>query len=278
MSTSTPRVSVIVPVFNEPPEVLRASLASLRKQTLVDFECIVVDESTDSARARECEVQCALDTRFTYIHPPHRQGLPASLNIGLDRARGEFVARFDSDDICIPDRLKRQVEFLDDHPSVSILGGALEVIDDDDRTIAFRPYPQDHASIERGMHTTNTMAHPTVMFRRSVALTYGSYDPNFRYSEDLDLWLRWLNAGLEFANLPDVLVRYRQNVTSRQKVHWKFNLRARAHNFSTRCLARRVLGIAAIGAWMILPPAIQELAFKLLIFRPARRPNTRASG
>jgi glycosyltransferase involved in cell wall biosynthesis len=270
---AAPRVSILVPVFNEPPRVLQASLASLRAQTWPDFECIVVDESTDPARARECETQCAADPRFRYVHPPTRLGLPGSLNLALEQARGEYIARFDSDDLCMPERLARQVAFLDAHPQTSIVGGALEVIDDDDRTTALRAYPLEHASIERGMQTTNTIAHPTVMFRRAAAKAHGAYDPSYRYSEDLDLWLRWLNAGLLFANLPEVLVRYRQKSTSRQTLHWKFNLRARVRNFSSRYALRRCAGIAAIAIWMALPKRAQEAAFRRLIFRRGALPQ-----
>jgi glycosyltransferase involved in cell wall biosynthesis len=276
--SATPRVSVIVPVFNEPPEVLRASLASLRNQSWQDFDCVVVDESTDVSRARECEAQCALDSRFRYVHPASRLGLPGSLNLAIDQSSGDYIARFDSDDVCLPERLARQIAFLDAHPEIAIVGGALEVIDDDDRTTALRTYPTDHEAIERGMQTTNTMAHPTVMYRRTATAVHGAYDASFRYSEDLDLWLRWLNAGMRFANLPDVVVRYRQKSTSRQTLHWKYNLRARLHNFSSRHIARRCAGIAAIGIWMILPQRVQESVFRLLMFRAARPAQRRTQG
>jgi len=170
------------------------------------------------------------------------------------------------------------VVFLDSHPEIAIVGGALEVIDDDDRTTALRAYPLEHAAIDRGMQTTNTMAHPTVMFRRSASVAHGAYDASYRYSEDLDLWLRWLNAGLRFANLPEVLVRYRQKSTSRQALHWKYNLRARLHNFSSRHLVRRCSGIAAIGIWMVLPRRVQELVFRLLMLRAARPAQQRVGG
>lgn len=274
--SALPRVSVIVPVFNEPPEIVRASLASLRNQSLHNFECIVVDESTDASRARECEAQCGVDPRFHYVHPTGRLGLPGSLNLAIDRSSGEYIARFDSDDICMPERLARQVAFLDSHPEIAIVGGALEVIDDDDRTTALRTYPLEHEAIDRGMQSTNTMAHPTVMYRRTATIAHGAYDASYRYSEDLDLWLRWLNAGLRFANLPDVLVRYRQKSTSRQTLHWKYNLRARVRNFSARHFARRCAGIAAIGIWMVLPQRVQVFVFRLLMLRGAGAAQQRA--
>ena len=84
-----PRVSVIVPAFNESVTVLEESLASLMDQTFDDFECIVVDESTHPDLAQACESICARDARFRYVHPSQRLGLPGSLNLGISIARGE---------------------------------------------------------------------------------------------------------------------------------------------------------------------------------------------
>ncbi len=267
MPSPAPRVTLVVPSFNEAPEIIRTSLASVRDQTFPDFECIVVDESTDTERAQACSDFCALDPRFTYVHPTERLGLAASLNLGISRARGELIARFDSDDICLPERVARQVAFFDANPGISVVGGGLEVMDDHEDTLAFRDYPRDHARIAAGMQLTTTLAHPTVMYRRSVVEAHGGYDPSFRFAEDLDLWLRWLNADVKFANLPDVLVRYRQHVTRRDPRHWQFNRRARVKNFAMSYPGRRALGIVAISLWTVLPAAVQETVFKTLVFR-----------
>lgn len=266
-ASRSPRVSVVVPAFNEAPDVVRASLGSLCRQTFPDFECIVVDESTDAGRAQACRRLCEEDARFVYVHPPQRVGLAGSLNLGIARARGEFVARFDSDDVCEPDRLQRQVSFLDAHPEAGIVGGGLEIMDEEGRTLAFRDYPLAHDDICRGMQMTTTLAHPTVMFRRALAVRHGAYDPGFRYSEDLDLWLRWMNAGVVFANLPGVLVRYRQKHTRRSPKHWRYNLKARMRNFAADHLLRRVAGIGGVAVWIALPAPVQELVFRMLLLR-----------
>jgi glycosyltransferase involved in cell wall biosynthesis len=267
----TPRVSLIVPAFNEMPHVVRVSLASLRAQTFADFECIVIDESTDEHSARVCRECCDQDSRFIYIRPPTRLGLPGSLNLGVERSRGELIARFDSDDLCSPDRLALQVAFLDAHPDVAVVGGALEVIGETEETLAFRDYPLIHSAIARGIHLTNTIAHPTAMFRRTVFTALGGYNATFRFSEDLDLWLRWLNAGVVFANLPDILVRYRQKHTRRNSKHWRYNLRARVRNFAGTYALLRLTGIVLIALWSAIPAPVQEMAFRAIIFRRQRR-------
>lgn len=276
MSTmpASPLVSIVVPSFNELPQIVSASLASVREQTMGDFECIVVDESTDESRARACREVCAADPRFIYLHPSERLGLAGSLNLGLSRARGALVARFDADDLCQPERLALQTAFLNAHPAVGVVGGALEVIGEDGRHQGVRHYPLKHLDIARRMQLTNAIAHPTVMYRRAVVERHGGYDTSFRYSEDLDLWLRWLNAGVHFANLPQLLVRYRQQVTRRNTLHWRYNLRARTRNFGRSFIVRRAAGIGCIAVWSALPAAMQESVFRLLMLRgPGRSDN-----
>jgi glycosyltransferase involved in cell wall biosynthesis len=265
----SPRVSIVVPAFNEPPAILAESLASVVAQTFADFECLVIDESTDLVCAVACREYCDSDPRLRYVRPPERIGLAASLNMGIDLAQGELIARFDSDDICLPDRLALQVAFFDAHPDIGVVGGALELMDEDGRTTALRRYPLSHRQIERRFHTTTAVAHPTVMMRKSLLEQYGAYDPVFRFAEDLDLWLRLLNRGVRFANLDEVLVRYRQQITRRNSGHWQFNLRARKRNLTARFLPLRLAGICAIEVWSKMPHAAQEFIFARLLLRRA---------
>lgn len=260
-----------MPTFNEAPETVRASLHSLVAQSFKDFECIVVDDSTIAECADACRAFCLTDARFIYIHPIKRLGLSSSSNLGLEMARGRLIARFDSDDLCMPDRLALQVEFLDANPQVFVLGGALEIIDEYGQTMSFRDYPLASVDVAKGMHFTTTIAQPTVMFRRELIAAYGCYNPAFPFSEDLDLWLRWLNAGVVFANLPQVLVRYRQSNTRRVTRHWRYNLRARVCNFAGTDVLRRIAGISCIAFWAVLPNAVQEFVFRALILRHKRR-------
>jgi glycosyltransferase involved in cell wall biosynthesis len=265
MNLSNPLVTVVVPSFNELPHILRASLDSIRNQSLSNFECIVVDESDKIELAELCESLCAEDPRFIYLRPADRLGLPASLNIAILRARSRLIARFDSDDVCMPERLALQVAFLAAHPEISVVGGALNLIGDQGQILSHRSYPQNSHSIARGMQLTTTIAHPTVMFRMEVVEKHGSYNPDFRFAEDLDLWLRWMNAGVRFANLPQVLVHYRQSTSRRDRRHWHYNLRARRLNFSSSLAIFRVLGIFCIILWFALPKIVQDRVFELLI-------------
>ena len=267
-SEMIPLVSCIVPCFNEDIQDLKVSLGSLMHQSFVNFECIVIDESTNHAVAETCKNLCESDPRFIYIHPEKRLGLAASLNLGIKMARGKYIARFDSDDICRFDRLALQTNFLNKNPEVGVVGSAIEVIDEYAKLIGHRDYPPNHVEIEKKFIFSSALAHPTVMFRREVMGTCnGLYDPFFSFSEDLDLWLRLLNSGVKFANLPDALVRYRQHHTSRHKYHWKFNIKARLKNISRPYLIRKLVGVIGIWVWSYLPRETQQFFFRHIQLR-----------
>lgn len=268
--TDAPKVTLLIPAFNEPEHILEQSLSSVMAQSFTDFECIVVDESTHLEAAQACERICARDPRFRYVHPTERLGLPGSLNLAISMARGQLLARFDSDDVCLPERLEVQVAFMDAHPDIGVVGAGLQLIDESGMPTSVRHYPERSEDIERKLQFTTTMAHPTVMYRTDIIRHCGCYDPSFRFSEDLDLWLRWLNCGVKFANVPNVLVKYRQAQTRRNRSHWRFNLRARVKNFSSSHFFLRVAGIVCISTWSILPPSVQESVFRLLLLRPRR--------
>lgn len=264
----TPIVSCIVPCFNEPPRILIGSLESLSRQTLRNFECIVVDESTNPEAIEACKNFCASDSRFIYIHPDLRLGLAESLNKGIELAKGEFIARFDSDDICRYDRLELQVNYLRKNPEISVIGSSLEIIDEAGSSLYFRSYPLKHFEIEKRFIFSSAIAHPTVMLRKSALMNYSSvYDRAFKFSEDLDLWLRLLGAGIKFANLPEALVQYRQQHTSRPKSHWKFNIKARLKNISRPYAVRKLIAVAAIAVWSYLPTRVQQCFFSIIQLR-----------
>lgn len=262
-----PRLSVVMPCFNESVSNLGEAFASLMNQTFSDFECIVVDESTNDQAASHCKKLCDSDVRFYYVRPKNRLGLAASLNLGIDLANAKWIARFDSDDICIPERFQLQITYLDQNPRIGVLGGGLEIIDGEGRAIGYRSYPLDHDAIVNAFYFTTPIAHPTVIYKKELVIKNYGYKPEFSNSEDLDLWLRLLNAGVVFGNIDQTLVKYRQADTKRSKAHWKFNLKARVENFRREGFLKRVIGIAMVGVWSCIPDKLQAPLYKMIIFR-----------
>lgn len=201
-----PLVSVLMSVHND-LQYLRESIDSILNQTFRDFEFILIDDgSTDGSGDLLIDLS---DPRVKLLANPSNIGLTASLNLGLDLARGKYLARMDADDLSEPPRLQRQVEFLEAHPQIGIVGCSRHLINEEGKTIAIAPAMEDDLAIRWKCLMGNPFAHPTVMIRRQVLLDYAlRYDPSFRTAQDYELWTRLLPRTVA-ANLPEALLRYR---------------------------------------------------------------------
>ncbi len=203
-----PLVSVLMPVYNPHPLYFRQAVESILNQTLPDWELVIVEDP--STRSAADLLNDFADPRIRHFVNPHRTSLVAQLNRCLQEARAELVACQDADDISEPDRLEKQVAFMEAHPEVTVLGTQLAVIDGNDRLLGYRRYPCEHDAILAAMPRFNPIANPSVMFRRRAVLEAGGYQyAKFPKVEDYDLWCRLAKQGARFANLPDALVRYR---------------------------------------------------------------------
>jgi len=199
-----PKVSVLLPVFNS-QEFLPAALDSLLTQSLGNIEVIAINDGSVDSSAVILENYAAGDARVSVYHQANR-GLPATLNRGLALARGEYLARMDADDISCPRRLERQVEYLDNHPVVGVCGTWVETLSDAN-PVTWR-YPVDDAGIRCHNLFSPALAHPTIMFRKTVVQSAGGYSLDWAVAEDYELWLR-LSSATQFANLPEALLRLR---------------------------------------------------------------------
>lgn len=206
----TPRVSVVMPVFNAERFIAEA-VESVLASHYENFELLVlIDGGTTDGSAAEAARAAAGDPRVRLIE--HEHVTPAvARNIGLREARGDLIANLDADDAMFPARLGRQVAYLDAHPECVAVGSRALIVDGQGRPTgigvrAFTHEDIDHAHMEgRG----GTIMNPTATFRRQAAGSIGGYSADLLTTgEDFDLWLRLAEVG-RLANLPDVLIRYR---------------------------------------------------------------------
>lgn len=206
MSARAPKVSVITCVHNG-ERFLPAAIESILGQEFGDFEYwLVNDASTD--RSREIIASYLHDPRVRVLDTEQNVGAYAAANLALAQARGEYVARMDADDLSLPHRLALQVEFLDQHPEVSLLGSAFEFIGEEDRPVdRYESVLARSEEIRWTLIFRNCIAHSTVMYRRELVGKLGGYRSG-RYGCDYDLWLRMAFAA-EVAQLPQICVRYR---------------------------------------------------------------------
>ncbi|HET6201487.1 MAG TPA: glycosyltransferase [Planctomycetota bacterium] len=199
-----PLVSVLLP-FRDPGRFFPAALECVLRQTLRDLEVIAVDDGTTDGSAEW--VERVGDPRVRVVRPEGR-GLVAALNHGVELARGAYLARMDADDLCAPERIGRQVAFLEGSPTHVLVGTRFAAIDAEDRVLYETPVPCGDAAIRTGLVTGNRFQHGSVVLRAAVLRAAGGYRAAMRLVEDYDLWTRLAERG-RLANLPQVLYWWR---------------------------------------------------------------------
>ncbi len=206
-------ISVLVPVRNA-AATLPAALEGLLAQTYPDLEILVLDDGSDDAGKTRAVMEAAArrDARVHPVHLPHG-GIARTLATGLSLARGRYIARMDADDTCHETRLELQAAFLDAHPDIGLAGCLARFGGDPARAAGYNHHLEWTNSlvtpdqIALGRFRESPLPHPTVMFRAEVARRHGGY-VHGPFPEDYELWLRWLDAGVRMAKVPEYLVTW----------------------------------------------------------------------
>lgn len=213
------KVTVLLAVYNG-ERYLTNAIESILAQTFSDFEFLIIDDGSNDG-TKDILGKYAKEKRIVLIRNKENIGLTNSLNKGLKFARGDYIARQDADDISLPDRLKRQVNFLDSNAGVAILGTNLKHIDSMGTPMKRqpKPYPTSSGVLSWMLFFRNCLQHPTVMMRRNVTEKLGGYNAQLPLCQDYELWLR-ASFKYRLSNLPDILVKYRchtDNLSVRQR-------------------------------------------------------------
>ena len=249
---SAPIVTVVMPVYNA-AAYLADAIESILEQTFTLFELIIVDDGSEDGSQRIAEQFEAADKRIRLIVQERNSGNYPSRNHGMAGARGEFIAVMDSDDIALPDRLERQVQFLQEHPGYTMVGSRVLLIDPEGAPIGPKGgLFTEHEDIDAAlMERKWAVVHPTILMRRTAVEAVGGYREKFRTCADHDIYIRLAELG-RVANLQEVLLCYRQHYTSltRLKSDQQHNLRL----IQREARERRELSLLDDGP---LPP-IQE--------------------
>ncbi len=210
-----PLVTVVLPVYNR-PNVIK-TIESILNQTYKNLEILIIDNcSTDKTVEEIRKIQ---DDRIRLIINEKNMGQTYSINRGLELSRGKYIARIDSDDIALPSRIEKQVEFLENNPEFVLCGSWVKYISDDDEEL----YTVKTCSTYEGMKFMQTIAcgmyHPASMYRKDIIDTYNiRYDYNIHMAEDYDLWAKLMQHG-KALNLPEVLLYYRRGSSNDSEKH-----------------------------------------------------------
>jgi glycosyltransferase involved in cell wall biosynthesis len=203
-----PRVSVITCVYNG-AECVRAAVDSILAQTFPDFELLVIDDgSTDETLAIVRDLP-ATDPRIRVVTQTH-QGIPRTLNNAIALTRGEYIALQDDDDVSFPERLAKQVEFLDTHPHAAAVACFAEMTKWNSDDVKIARWPRDPAALRKHILGEGWLVYQDALMRRSAIEFVGGYRVEFPICEDVDLFLRLMDH-FQVETIPDVLYRYRRS-------------------------------------------------------------------
>lgn len=214
---TAPKVSVLMSCYNA-SRWLHEAIDSVLVQTFEDFEFILVDDGSTDETCNIIRNYADRDKRIVVISKKNT-GLPDSLNAAIKQAKGQWIARLDSDDLCDPTRLEQQVNFVNNHPQVVLLGTGSIEIDGQGHAIRKFFYPPDHKTLVRRLERLQwVFPHSSAFYRTDIVKQIGGYNPRISAAEDLRLWLELALRG-EIACLPRPLVRIRQHASQITKVN-----------------------------------------------------------
>src|SRR3989344_7621924 len=187
------KISVIMSVFNN-EEYLNESIESIILQTYKNFEFIIVDDASTDQTSGILKEWLSKDRRIKVITNKENMGLTKSLNRAIQIAGGEYIARQDGDDVSLPERFEKQIEFFQKNPEIKILGTFGYIIDKQGDILGKEILSTSFQTIKKEFIKRNPLMHTSVMIKKEVIDKVGGYDETFKTSQDYELWSRLLRT------------------------------------------------------------------------------------
>lgn len=220
-------ISVLLPCHRE-GHLLQRAIDSVLAQTLPDWQLLLVCNNTDETTLAVAQAAAQNDRRIFLVHE-HTPGIAYALNTGLKHCTGDYVARLDADDTMPPGRLAMQKVYLDSHHETGLVSGQVRFVTDEgagyDHYVQQINGWQTHEQMYRYRFVESPVAHPSVMFRRSLIDRFGDYSTG-NVPEDYELWLRWLQAGVRFGKTDEVVLDWYDSPGRLSRTHDNYARRA----------------------------------------------------
>lgn len=258
----SPTVSVLMTEYNG-EECISDAVESILGQTFSDFEFIIVDDDSKDRTVEIVNNYAQKDSRIKVIVNEKNMGFTQSLNKGIEQSRSKYIARMDADDIAHPDRLARQVEFMQQNESVSIVGTYCYWINDDKKIIGELIPLLSDKDMRKKLLGKCVAVHSSIMVRRTLFDEIGLYDPHPIVEDELDLYARALKNGLKIANIPEFLMWRRTGGITIAKAGslWPFKIRAKY--LPSFFSLNNVFYTMVYGLMCVLPESLRRSIFRL---------------
>lgn len=204
LKSELPLASVVVPIYNS-SVYLEESMASILSQTYGNMEVIAIDDGSSDASGKILKKY--KDRRVRIVTHAKNRGLVRTLNEGVEKARGKYIVRMDPDDVAEKNRIQKQVEYMETHPEIDILGSWITVFGVHNYLWNVH---KSHEYIEAKLLFENSLPHPALILRKNSLTSSGlRYEEGYAGAEDYMLWSKLAEKGLRFANLQESLLKYR---------------------------------------------------------------------
>ena len=204
---TAPKISLIMSVYNG-EDYLRDAIESVLNQTFKDFELIVINDCSTDSTGEILNRFAELDKRVKVHTNEVNLRLPSSLNKAITLAQGKYIARMDADDICLPERLEKQYQFMENNPGVALSSCRFMTLKNGLVSSGGCGGKSDNESIKALLLVTNPILHPGIIAKADAIRSLG-YDKNFTCTEDMELWTRFVMAGYDIEIMPEYLMIYR---------------------------------------------------------------------
>lgn len=207
MINELPKISVLMPAYNT-EKYIGEAIESVLNQTFKDFEFIIIDDGSTDRTWEVIQEYAKKDRRIIVLRNEENLKICKTLNRGIEIAKGNYIARMDADDWSYPDRLQKQLVFMEAHPDVVISGGTMEVCDKQLQAKNRRGYNLTDDTIREKLFRYSPFCHPTTIYRTDVARKVGGYNEMYHPADDYEFYFR---MGLEgkFGNIHDAVLKYR---------------------------------------------------------------------
>jgi glycosyltransferase involved in cell wall biosynthesis len=276
-----PPISIVMPVYNG-EEFLNQAVESILSQSFTDFEFVIVNDGSVDRTSKI--LHSYKDPRIILIEG-EKKGFSASLNEGISKSSGKYIARMDSDDISVINRLQLQFEFMEEHKEVGILGGQIILIDENGFDVGKKINPTSFENIRRVIEIKCPVFHPTYYVRSAVYECLQGYR-DFTVAEDYDFLFRALEKGFVINNLSEIVLKYRMRKKSMSKSNLQqtlfvtscikkmHKLRLKGKDSDNKIFARIYDRKKQTSAWFLFVIGMKEYLDKIGRTKPLIRPLT----
>lgn len=265
--------SVIMAVYiNDKADWLTQAVESILGQTVPSNDIIIVVDGPVSKEVNDVINLYERNSIINIIRLKENRGLGYALNLGIKNSKNELIGRMDSDDISFPNRFEIQLNKFKNDSNLEILGGQIvEFLNETSEAVSYRMVPVLHEDIVKFSRRRNPFNHPTIMYKKSMVLKVGCYDPEAVRVEDYDLWLRAIAQGAHCANVEFTVLGYRidNNTIKRRKSFVSFvsHIRARRRFYLNNYIGLTdfFYGVMSQAILFIMPTRLAGLTFKKVL-------------